>query len=99
MKGEPERSSQGTISAVITRGIREFVRRDWASVREAKDAYWGQRIARLGPIEGFRVADELWRQMRLQDPGWPDADQREADLRSHVRLAALFRRADRARRA
>jgi hypothetical protein len=51
---------------VITRGIREFVARDWLAVREAKDAYWGERIARLGPGEGFRIADELRRQALLQ---------------------------------
>jgi hypothetical protein len=44
---------------VITRGIREFVARDWAAVRESKDAYWGARIARLGPLEAFRIGEAL----------------------------------------
>jgi hypothetical protein len=35
---------------VITRGIREFVARDWRAAREAKDAYWSARIERLGPV-------------------------------------------------
>ena len=38
---------------VITRGIREFIARDWRAARESKDAYWGDRIARLGPQEGL----------------------------------------------
>jgi hypothetical protein len=84
---------------VITRGIKEFVERDWASVRLAKDAYWAERIARLGPAEGFRVAHELRRQALLHDPGWPHPDDRQADLEAHIRLSALLRRADRARRA
>lgn len=83
---------------MITRGIRGFVARDWQAVRANKDAYWGGRIARLGPVEGFRVAEELRRQMLLQDPAWPDEASRQADLMSHVRLAALFRRAVPARR-
>ena len=84
--------------AVITRGIRELVARDWESVRRNKDAYWGERIGRLGPGEAFRVAEELRRQAILQDPGWPGEPLRRADLLSHVRVAALFQRAVPARR-
>jgi len=73
--------------------------RDWAEVRHLKDAYWGARIARLGPAEGIRIADELRRQMQLQDASWPSADLRDADLAAHVRLADLLRRADPASRA
>lgn len=82
----------------MTRGIREFVDRDWAAVRAAKDAFWGERIARRGAIEGLRIADELRRQALLQNPAWPTAEDREHDLQAHIRLAALFRRAAPARR-
>jgi hypothetical protein len=84
---------------VITRGIREFLARDWRAVREAKDAYWSQRVASLGPLEGWRIAGELRRQALLQDSAWPHATDRHQDLLSHVRLAALLRRAGAARRA
>lgn len=84
--------------AVVTRGIREFMARDWAAARRLKDAYWGDRIARLGPLEGLRIADELRRQMLLHDPSWPSADLRSADVAAHARLADLFRRADAAGR-
>jgi hypothetical protein len=67
--------------------------------RHTKDAYWGERIARLGPFEGFRVAEEPRRQALLLNAGWPDAALRQADLASHVRLAALFRRAGSTRRS
>ena len=77
--------------AVITRGIRELVARDWESARRNKDAYWGERIGRLGSAEAFRVAEELRRQAILQDPGWPGEASRQTDLLSHARLAALFR--------
>ncbi|MEO8680258.1 MAG: hypothetical protein ABI665_14500 [Vicinamibacterales bacterium] len=83
---------------MITRGIREFIARDWQAARDNKDAYWGARIARLGPLEGLRIAEEL-RQQALQVTGWPRADDREEDLRSHVRLAALLRNAGPTRRA
>jgi hypothetical protein len=84
---------------VIARGIREFVQRDWSSVRAAKDAYWAERIARLGAGEALRVGDDLRRQMLRSDPGWPHAHERAADTETHVRVAALLRRADRTRQS
>ncbi len=83
---------------VITRGIREFVSRDWGAAREAKDAYWGERVARLGPLEGLRIAEELRRQALVQQPGWPDSADRRRDVLDHVRLAELLHRAGSARR-
>ena len=80
-------------AAVITRGIRRFVSRDWETVRESKDAYWAERITRLGPLEAFRVADDLRRQALAQNPAWPDNACRQADLLAHARLAELFHRA------
>ena len=84
---------------VITSGIREFMARDWRAVREAKDAYWGARVARLGPREGFRIADELRRQAILQDAGWPWPAERREDLLAHVRLSECFHRASSTRRS
>ena len=83
---------------MITRGIRELVARDWNSVRESKDVYWGDRIRRLGASEGLRVAEELRLQMLYRDPAWPDAENRAADLRFHVSRAERLRRAGAARR-
>ena len=78
---------------MLTRGIREFASRDWQRIRDNKDAYWQERVARLGPLEAWRIADELRRQVRGQHPGWPDAADRATDLAAHARLAQLFRRA------
>ena len=84
---------------MITRGIREFVSRDWRATRQAKDAYWGERIARLGPVEGLRVAEELRLQALAQDPAWPHPADRHQDLLSHVRMAGLLQRVGSTRRA
>jgi len=84
---------------VLTRGIREFVSRDWDATREAKDMYWAARIARLGPLEGLRIAEELRRQALAQDSKWPHPADRDQDLLSHARVAGLLRRASAARRA
>ena len=83
---------------VITDGIRGFMARDWQRVRDAKDAYWAERVGRLGPIEALRIADELRRQALLQHPDWPDAASRRDDLSHHVRMTELFARFDAARR-
>jgi hypothetical protein len=82
----------------ITRGIREFLSRDWDAAREAKDVYWGERVARLGPLEGWRIADELRRQALLLGHGWPHPIDRREDFLSHVRLTELLHRAGSARR-
>jgi hypothetical protein len=83
---------------VITRGIRAFMARDWRSARLAKDDYWGRRVLLLGPVEAFRIADELRRQVLLLNPGWPHADDRRQDLIAHVRMTELLHRASSARR-
>ena len=83
---------------VITKGIREFMARDWGAIREAKDTYWRDRIARLGAIEGFRIADELRRQALAGNPAWPEPDERREDVLSHVRFVERLRRADATRR-
>ena len=86
------------MTAMVTRGIREFMARPWAVLRDDKDRYWAERIGQLGAVEGLRIAGELRRQARLVDPEWPRPDDRERDLAGHVRLAELFRRADAAGR-
>jgi hypothetical protein len=83
---------------MITRGIREFMARDWSAVRGAKDQYWAERIRRLGPLEALRIAEALRQQALAQQAGWPDATSRRADFSSHVRLAELLYRASAARR-
>ena len=83
---------------MISRGIRDYMAREWRTARAAKNAYWAERIARYGPLEGLRIADELRRQALLHNPKWPDAAARKQDLLAHVRLAELFTRADCTRR-
>lgn len=78
---------------MITRGLRDFVNRDWALARRSKDLYWGDRIARLGSIEGWRIAEALRQQVLAGDRSWPHADARQADLQTHVRIAESLRRA------
>lgn len=77
---------------MTARGIRDYVNRDWAAVRDAKDAYWAERIERLGPAEGFRIAEELRLQAKLLNPEWPSEDDRRQDFLAHTRLCALLDR-------
>ncbi len=78
---------------VITKDIHSYVSRDWDTARDSKDGFWAMRIARLGPIEGLRIADELRRQVVRQSSGWPSEQERCDDLASHVRLSELLHRA------
>jgi hypothetical protein len=86
------------MAASVTRGIRDYVRRDWEVARAAKDDYWSARIRRLGPREGLRIADELRRQVLALDVEWPSQADREGDLATHARVSELLRRAEHARR-
>jgi hypothetical protein len=95
---EPDPASIAYNIQVITRGIREFVSRDWQAARDSKIDYWGDRIARLGPLEALRVAEELRQQALLQDPAWPRPPLRRDDVAFHVGLVEKFRRAAAARR-
>jgi len=58
---------------VITRGIREFMGRDWRAVRGAKDRYLAERIDRCGPLAALRIAEERRQQACQLDTTWPDA--------------------------
>lgn len=84
---------------MITRGIRDYMSREWEAARRAKDAYWSERIARLGPTEGLRIAEELRLQVLRSQPGWPSDSERQEDLAAHLKLADLLHRAGRSRRS
>jgi hypothetical protein len=84
---------EGYNSKVTTQDIQAYMARDWAAVRDAKDAYWAERVERLGPAEGLRIAEELRLQAQLLHPGWPSEDDRREDLATHVRVRALLDRA------
>jgi hypothetical protein len=83
---------------MITRAIRSYLGRDWDAARRRKDLYWWDRIKRLGPAEGFRIAEELRHQAIEMDPAWPGDEARREDLSAHARLAEVLRRADSSRR-
>ena len=77
----------------VTEGIREFVARDWRLVRASKEDAWLERVDRMGPGEGLRMAEALRVSCRSlgADPGVEEA--RVQDLRMHVRLSELLARA------
>ena len=71
--------------------IRAFAARDWAAMAEAKAQFWAERKRSMTPTEALATA-EMLRQHALQvKPGWPDADERAADLAFHVRISEALR--------
>lgn len=75
-------TSRNSVSAAV----------DHAAADRVRTAYWVERLRRLGPTESFRVADELWRQVRALRPDFPDRRGREADLADHVALLKALSR-------
>jgi hypothetical protein len=73
--------------------IREFHDRDWGLIERAKADYWSGRKASISPSAVLEIASGLYEYARSLRPDWPNAAEREADLASHVRLAAMLRRA------
>jgi hypothetical protein len=72
--------------------VESFLSRDWDRVARAKDAYWQRVRRRLGPEALLAAADELHRQAQELNPGWPNADEREEDRKTHERVSAILRR-------
>jgi hypothetical protein len=81
------------MSGMITDNIDAYMSRDWDAVRRWKDEYCAERIARLGPMEAFRIAEGLRQQALWINPSWPSPAERREDLAAHERLAEAFRRA------
>ncbi len=71
--------------------VRAFAGRDWAAIAEAKAQFWAERKRSMTPAEALAIAETL-RQHALQvKPGWPDADERAADLALHARVSEALR--------
>jgi hypothetical protein len=81
------------MSRVITDDIHAYMSRDWDAVRRWKDEYWAERIARLGPMEAFRIAEGLRQHALWINPSWPTPAERREDLAAHEQLSEKFRRA------
>jgi hypothetical protein len=63
----------------------------WDLLAEYKDQYWRDR-KKLGLRDALRVVDSLRTQARFFQPGWPTQDDREEDLKTHLRIAAALAR-------
>jgi hypothetical protein len=75
--------------------IAAFVRRDWRTAAASKKAQWLEERRRRGVAWCFRLADDLRGQVARQQPTWPTAAERQADLDSHVRVGEALRRVHR----
>jgi hypothetical protein len=68
-----------------------FARRDWAALADAKSGYWAERKRSMAADQALAVGESLRRQVREIKPGWPDADERAADLAVHLRVSGALR--------
>ncbi len=70
---------------------RAFAGRDWAAIADAKAAFWADRKRLMTPDEALAIAEALRQHVLLVKPGWPDAEERAADLADHVRISRALR--------
>jgi hypothetical protein len=71
--------------------IRAFAARDWAAIAEAKAQFWVERKRSMTAAEALATAEMLRQHVLLVKLGWPDAEERAADLAMHVRVSAALR--------
>ncbi len=67
--------------------VREFMERDWAMARRAKDESLGRWVAAKGTTAAFRLAQALLDQV------WDRARHRRSDVSGLVELTGKFSRA------
>ena len=80
------------IGIVRAEDIAAFAGRDWKAVAACKEAHWLTERRRRGVRWCLEVAEGLRRQVVRQHPAWPTADDRQADLDTHVRVGNALRR-------
>jgi hypothetical protein len=69
-----------------------FARRDWASVASVKDRFWVEQKRRMTPTEALQLADSLRSSVASRRGDWPSAEERRADLETHLRVSENLRR-------
>lgn len=72
--------------------VREFARRDRGAVERLKRQHSAELHRQSGPAATIRIGHALYEHARRVQPGYPDAAQREADLRHHVAFKAKIDR-------
>lgn len=79
-----------TRPAIRSSDIRAYLARDWARTREHKRTFWRQRLQRGGLREALLVTEQLRTWMMSTDATWPTQAQRDDDLETHARVAAIL---------
>lgn len=73
-----------------------YMNRDWEAIAEAKASYWAK--GSLSARSRLRIADRMRAWARRFHPGWPEEEERAADLATHQRVSAALRRVAASRR-
>jgi hypothetical protein len=79
------------IAAMKREDIRAFAGRDWAAIADAKATFWAERKRSMTAAEALATAEMLRQHARQMKPGWPDADERAADMALHVKVSEALR--------
>ena len=76
-----------------SREVREFVRRDWETIRKSKQDYWTGRLRAEGAAPLLAAGESLRELVQAVQPDWPRAEDRDADYEHHVLVKQLLDRA------
>jgi hypothetical protein len=87
------RAAPYTYTVASADELREYLRRDWGLLGQAKHDFWINRRRLMPAIEALRIADELRRQVHAIRPDWPPPADRDADLAAHVHVTEILGRA------
>jgi hypothetical protein len=80
------------LEVVRREDIVAFARRSRRRVDESRSEYWAA-FNRTGDADrAFALADTLRRHVLMLRPDWPTAEDRQADLETHLRLCDAFHR-------
>ena len=82
--------------ATTDESLRAFASRPWAEIESLKRRYWSE--SERTPAQLLKLADELRRYTLSVRPDWPDEAEREADLKTHIRVSRQLSKVGNGRR-
>ena len=71
--------------------ILAYVNRDWAGNEKRKREFMAQQAREMTAAEKLAAGDALRRHAKMLHPHWPTAEDRAADLATHVRVSEALR--------
>ena len=72
--------------------VKAYTQRDWDLVHRLKEQFWAERKRLLTPAQALRIGDDLRRHAVNLREGWPSDQERQEDLKAHLKVTRSLRR-------